>query len=75
MKNIANIELSKEMHNIKILAAIGLYKTESEIMKNSLRRLQFGRIKSAKEIRNVLDRALGKKELSSLIRQMREESN
>ncbi len=61
MENIANIELPKEMHNIKILAAIGLYKTESEVMKNSLRRLQSGSIKSTKEIRNILDRALGKK--------------
>lgn len=75
MENITNIELPKEMHNIKILAAIGLYKTESEVMKNSIRRLRSGSIRYIKEIRNILDRALGEEELSLMIRRMREESN
>ncbi|MCG2712929.1 MAG: hypothetical protein L6416_11500 [Candidatus Omnitrophica bacterium] len=75
MENITNIELPKEMHNIKILAAIGLYKTESEVMKNSIRRLRSGSIRYVKEIRNILDRALGEEELSLMIRRMREESN
>lgn len=75
MENITNIELPKEMHNIKILAAIGLYKTESEVMKNSIRRQRSGSIRYVKEIRNILDRALGEEELSLMIRRMREESN
>lgn len=74
MKSIKNLELPKEMHRVKILAAIGIYKTGSEIMKNGIRKMQSGRIKGINEIRNILDRAIGEEELSSMIRKMREES-
>lgn len=73
MRNITKLELPEEMHGVKILVAIGLYKTESEVMKNSMRRLRSGSIKSAKEIRNILDKVLGEEELSSVIKRMREE--
>lgn len=73
MKNLMNMEMPEEMHHVKILAAIGLYKTESEWMKKGIRELRFGRIKEAKEIRKTLDKALGKEELSAIIRRMREE--
>lgn len=73
MRNVTKLELPEEMHSVKILVAIGLYKTESEAMKNSMRRLRSGSIKSAKEIRNMLDRVLGEEELSSIIKRMREE--
>jgi hypothetical protein len=73
MKKLTIAEMSEEMYNVKILAAIGLYKTESEWMKKGIRQLRLGRVKGAKEIREILDRALGKEELSSVIRRMREE--
>ena len=44
-------------------------------MKKSLRQLQSGRFKEAKEIKEILDKALGREELSSVIRRMREEES
>lgn len=61
------------MYSVKILVAIGLYKTKSEVMKTSMRRLRSGSTKSALEIRKILDRAIGDEELSSVIMRMREE--
>ena len=37
MKNLTIAEMPEELHRVKILAAIGLHKTESEWMKKSLR--------------------------------------
>ena len=73
MKNLMIAEMPEEMHSVKILAAIGLYKTESEWMKKGISQLQVGRVKAAKEIKEILDKALRKEELSSVIRRMREE--
>ena len=75
MKNSTIAEMPEELHRVKILAAIGLYKTESEWMKKSLRQLRSGRFKEAKEIKKILDKALGREELSSVIRRMREEES
>jgi len=74
-KNLTIAEMPEELHRVKILAAIGLHKTESEWMKKSLRQLQSGRFKEAKEIKEILDKALGREELSSVIRRMREEES
>ena len=74
-KNLTIAEMPEELHRVKILAAIGLYKTESEWMKKSLRQLRSGRFKEAKEIKEILDKALGREELSSVIRRMREEES
>ena len=79
-KNLTIAEMPEELHRVKILAAIGLYKTESEWMKKSIRQLRSGRFKEAKEIKEILDKALGlrdkalgREELSSVIRRIREE--
>ena len=74
-KNLTIAEMPEELHRVKILAAIGLYKTESEWMKKSLRQLRSGRFREAKEIKEILDKALGREELSSVIRRMREEES
>ena len=74
-KNLTIAEMPEELHRVKILAAIGLYKTESEWLKKSLRQLRSGRFKEAKEIKKILDKALGREELSSVIRRMREEES
>ena len=74
-KNLTIAEMPEELHRVKILAAIGLYKTESEWMKKSLRQLRSGHFKEAKEIKEILDKALGREELSSVIRRMREEES
>jgi len=74
-KNLTIAEMPEELHRVKILAAIGLYKTESEWMKKGLRQLRSGRFKEAKEIKEILDKALGSEELSSVIRRMREEES
>lgn len=73
MKNLTIAEIPEELYSVKILAAIGLYKTESEWMKKGIRQLRLGRVRGVKEIREILDKALGKEELSSVIRRMREE--
>ena len=74
-KNLTIAEMPEELHRVNILATIGLYKTESEWMKKSLKQLRSGRFKEAKEIKEILDKALGREELSSVIRRMREEES
>lgn len=73
MEDIINIGIPEEMYQIKLLAAIGLSKTKSEVLKKGIRQLRYGRIKKIKEIREILDDALKKEDLSSLIKQMRKE--
>ena len=73
MESIIDRGIPEEMYQIKLLAAIGLSKTKSEELKKGIRQLRYGRIKKIKEIREILDDALKKEDLSSLIRQMREE--
>jgi len=72
MKDITNTEKMEEMHQIKLLAAIGLSKTRSEELKKGMGQLQYGRAKKAKEVKEILDEAL-KEDLSSLIKRMRGE--
>jgi len=73
MKDLTDTKIPEEMNQIKVLAAIWLSKTKSEELKKGIRQLQYGRIKKIKEVREILDKALKKEELSSLIRKMREE--
>jgi|LGVF01.2.fsa_nt_gb hypothetical protein len=73
MGDIINTGIPEEMYQIKLLAAIGLSKTKSEELKNGIRQLRYGRIKKIKEIRRILDDALKNEDLSSSIRQMRDE--
>ena len=72
MEDIRDTKIPEEMYQIKLLAAIGLSKTKSEELKKGIRQLQYGRINKIKEVREILDKALKKEELSSLIREMRE---
>ena len=72
-ESIIDRGIPEEMYQIKLLAAIGLSKTKSEELKKGIRQLRYGRIKKIKKIREILDDALKKEDLSSLIRQMREE--
>lgn len=69
MKDITNTEKMDEMHQIKLLAAIGLYKTRSGELKKAIKNLKYGREKRAEEVREILDNAL-KEDLSLLIKQM-----
>jgi hypothetical protein len=73
MGDIINTGIPEEMYQIKLLAAIGLSKTKSEELKKGIRQLRYGRIKKIKEVRRILDNALKNGDLSSLIRQMRDE--
>jgi len=73
MEGIINTGIPEEMYQIKLLAAIGLSKTKSEELKEGIRQLRYGRIKKIKEVRRILDNALKNGDLSSLIRQMRDE--
>ena len=73
MEDIINIGIPEEMYQIKLLAAIGLSKTKSEELKKGIRQLRYGRIKKIKEVKEMLDDALKKEDLSSLIKQMRKE--
>jgi Arc/MetJ-type ribon-helix-helix transcriptional regulator len=73
MEDIINRGIPEEMYRIKLLAAIGLYKTKSEELKKGIRQLQYGRIEKIEKVKEILDEALKKENLSSLIRQMREE--
>ena len=73
MEGIINTGILKEMYQIKLLAAIGLSKTKSEELKKGIRQLRYGRIEKIEKVKEILDKALKKGDLSSLIRQMREE--
>ncbi len=73
MGDMINTGIPEEMYQIKLLAAIGLSKTKSEELKEGIRQLRYGRIKKIKEVRRILDNALKNGDLSSLIRQMRDE--
>ena len=73
MEGIINTGILKEMYPIKLLAAIGLSKTKSEELKRGIRQLRYGRIEKIEKVKEILDKALKKGDLSSLIRQMREE--
>ena len=73
MGDIINTGIPEEMYQIKLLAAIGLSKTKSEELKEGIRQLRYGRIKKIKEVRRILDNALKNGDLSSLIRQMRDD--
>jgi hypothetical protein len=73
MEGIINAGIPEEMYPIKLLAAIGLYKTKSEELKRGIRQLRYGRIEKIEKVKEILDEALKKENLSSLIRQMREE--
>lgn len=68
-----NVGFTEGKYKIKLLAAIGLSKTKSEELKKGIRQLRYGRIKEIKEVREILDDALKNEDLSSLIRQMRDE--
>ena len=73
MEGIINTGIPEEMYQIKLLAAIGLSKTKSEELKMGIRQLRYGRIEKIEKVKEILDDALKKENLSSLIRQMREE--
>ena len=73
MEDILITGIPEEMYQIKLLAAIGLSKTKSAELKKGIRQLRHGRIKKISEIRRILDDALKNEDLSSLIRQMRDE--
>jgi len=73
MEGIINAGIPEEMHKIKLLVAIGLSKTKSEELKRGIRQLRYGRIEKIEKVKEILDEALKKENLSSLIRQMREE--
>ena len=73
MEGIINKGITEEMYPIKLLAAIGLSKTKSEELKRGIRQLRYGRIEKIEKVKEILDKALKKGDLSSLIRQMREE--
>jgi len=73
MEGIINEGITEEMYPIKLLAAIGLSKTKSEELKRGIRQLRYGRIEKIEKVKEILDDALKKENLSSLIRQMRDE--
>jgi hypothetical protein len=73
MENIINAEFPEGMYQIKLLAAIGLSKTKSEELKKGIRQLRYGRIEKIEKVKEIMDKALKEENLSSLIRQMREE--
>lgn len=62
-------------HQIELLAALGLYKVESETIKDSLRKLgsRYQSTKSLPELREELDRKLGDRSLAETVLKLREE--
>lgn len=73
MDGVINTGTPEEMYRIKLLAAIGLSKTKSEELKRGLRQLQYGRVTKITRVRELLDKALKQDDLSTLVRQQREE--
>ena len=68
MEGIINTGIPEEMYQIKLLAAIGLSKTKSEELKRGIRQLRYGRIEKIEKVKEILDDALKKENLSSLIK-------
>ncbi|MFN4218774.1 MAG: hypothetical protein ACK4HB_05805 [Candidatus Bipolaricaulia bacterium] len=67
--------LREAQEELEALIGLGIYKLESETLKDYLRELQ-ARYKESgnlRKLRRRLDQALGNQELSALVREMREE--
>jgi len=67
--------LKGAQEELEALIGLGIYRAESEILKDYLRELQArykGQV-NLKELRRQLDQALGPKELSQVIRELRQE--
>ncbi len=67
--------LREAQEELESLIGLGIYQAESETLKDYLKELQarYGKQGDLVELRRQLDRALGNKELSAVLRKMREE--
>jgi len=76
---IVSTDIPKQMNeDLKLLMAAGLYKSKSEALRDAIRALTYkyqDQIKDIKEVRKKLDKKMGKKKLSSVLKQMRDEGN
>ncbi len=73
---IVSTDLPEQMNeDLRLLVAVGLYKSKSEAMRDAIRRLTDSyrdNVLSASEVRARLDKAMGDRSLSSVIDEMRE---
>ncbi len=67
--------LKEAQEELEFLIGLGIYQAESETLRDYLRELQarYGKPGNLRELRRKLDLALGKRELSAVLREMREE--
>lgn len=67
--------IEESQQQLESLIGLGIYQAESEILKDYLRDLQarYEGCMSLKQLRQRLDRALGSRDLSAVLREMREE--
>ncbi|HDS46387.1 MAG TPA: hypothetical protein ENN68_10000 [Methanomicrobia archaeon] len=72
MEDVVRTGVPAELYQLKLLAAIGLSKTKSEELKRGLRQLRYGRVTKITRVRELLDEALNREDLSVLVRQLRE---
>ncbi|MGC9444782.1 MAG: hypothetical protein ACP5E9_07665 [Candidatus Methanospirareceae archaeon] len=73
MEDVVRTGVPEEPYQLRLLAAIGLSKTKSEELKRGLRQLRYGRVTKITKVRELLDAALNREDLSVLVRQLREE--
>jgi len=75
--SIVSTDIPKEMNEeLKLLVATGLYKSKSEALRDAIRNLAYkyrDEIRDVKEARKRLDRKMGKKKLSGILDDIRNE--
>jgi Arc/MetJ-type ribon-helix-helix transcriptional regulator len=75
--SIVSTDIPKEMNeDLKYLVAAGLYKSKSEALRDAIRNLAYkykDEIKDVKAARRRLDKKMGKKRLSKILDDVRNE--
>lgn len=75
--SIVSTDIPKEMNEeLKLLVAAGLYKSKSEALRDAIRNLAYkyrDEIRDVKEARKRLDRKMGRKKLSGILEDIRNE--
>jgi len=76
---MVSMEITDQMNeDLKMLVAAGLYKSRSEALRDGIREISNkydGRLRDAREVRQLLDNKLKGVKLSDVINEMREEES
>lgn len=74
---VVTTDIPKQMNEeLKLLVAVGLYKSKSEALRDAIRNLTFkyqDKIITAKQVRERIDESMKDKSLSKVVDEMRDE--